>query len=118
MSSFATDLFADVDRKDAGLFANYLADDAVFRFASADEVVGKGNIEQTLGAFYDSVKALRHERHGLWESDDGTVVWADVTYTKHDDSQVTVPVVTIFRRNDAGLIVDYRIFMDAAPLFA
>jgi hypothetical protein len=29
-----------------------------------------------------------------------------------------VPVVTIIRRNDDGLIVDYRIFMDAAPLFA
>src|SRR3954466_13817877 len=42
--SFATDLFADVDRKDAVLFAKYLADDAVFRFANADEVVGRDNI--------------------------------------------------------------------------
>jgi hypothetical protein len=45
-------------------------------------------------------------------------VWSDVTYTKFDDSQVTVPVVTIVKRNDDGLIVDYRIFMDASPLFA
>jgi ketosteroid isomerase-like protein len=118
MSNFATDLFADVDRKDAALFATYLADDAVFRFANTDEVVGRDNIEQTLGAFYDGLKALRHERQGLWESDAGTVVWSDVTYTKPNDSQVTIPVVTIFRRNDNGLIVDYRIFMDAAPLFA
>jgi hypothetical protein len=49
---------------------------------------------------------------------DGTVVWSDVTYTTHDNGQVRIPVVTIFRRNDDGLIVDYRIFMDAAPLFA
>jgi hypothetical protein len=35
MSNFATDLFADVDRKDAALFPTYLADDAVFRFANA-----------------------------------------------------------------------------------
>jgi ketosteroid isomerase-like protein len=116
--SFATDLFADVDRKDAALFANYLADDAVFRFANADEVVGKDNIESTLGAFYDAIKALSHERQGLWEADDSTVVWSDVTYTRLDDSQLTVPVVTIIRRNDDGLIVDYRIFMDATPLFA
>jgi hypothetical protein len=27
-------------------------------------------------------------------------------------------VVTIVKRNDEGLIVDYRIFMDAGPLFA
>jgi ketosteroid isomerase-like protein len=116
--SFSTDLFADVDRKDAALFATYLAEDAVFRFANADEVVGKDNIETTLGAFYDSIKALSHDRQGLYEVDDTTIVWSDVTYTRFDDSQVTVPVVTIIRRNDDGLIVDYRIFMDAAPLFA
>jgi hypothetical protein len=29
-----------------------------------------------------------------------------------------VPVVTIVKRDDGGLIVDYRIFMDAGPLFA
>ena len=95
-----------------------IAADAVFRFANADEVVGKDNIETTLGAFYDSIKALSHDRQGLYEVDDTTVVWSDVTYTRFDDSQVTVPVVTIVRRNDDGLIVDYRIFMDAAPLFA
>jgi hypothetical protein len=45
-------------------------------------------------------------------------VWSDVTYARPDDAEVTVPVVTILRRNDGGLIVDYRIFMDAGPLFA
>lgn len=116
--SFATDLFADIDRKDAGLFANYLADDAVFRFANSDEVVGRDNIEASLAGFYDSIKSLSHAPQGLWEVDDTTIVWADVTYTRPDDARVTVPVVTILRRNDGGLIVDYRIFMDAAPLFA
>ena len=115
---FEDDLFADVDRKDAALFAKYLADDAVFRFANADEVVGRDNIESTLGAFYDSIKALRHDRQGLYEVDDASVVWSDVTYTRFDDSQLTLPVVTIVKRNDDGLIVDYRIFMDATPLFA
>ena len=116
--SFADDLFADVDRKDAALFAKYLADDAVFRFANADEVICRDNIEAALGAFYDSIKALSHERQGLYEVDDTSVVWSDVTYTKFDDSRLTVPVVTIVKRNDDGLIVDYRIFMDATPLFA
>jgi hypothetical protein len=43
----------------------------------ARSAAGRDNIDQTLGAFYDSIKALSHGRH-------------------------------------AG----YRIFMDAAPLFA
>jgi hypothetical protein len=81
-------------------------------------VVGKDNIEATLAGFYDSIKSLSHERQGLWEVDDTTIVWSDVTYTRPDDADVTVPVVTILRRNDGGLIVDYRIFMNAGPLFA
>lgn len=45
-------------------------------------------------------------------------MWSDVTYARPDDAEVTVPVVTILRRNDGGLIVDYRILVDAGPLFA
>ena len=40
-----------------------------------------------------------------------------MTYTKKDGGTVTVPVVTIWREGDGG-IVDYRIFIDLAPLFA
>ncbi len=40
-----------------------------------------------------------------------------MTYTRTDDSTVTVPVVTIYRA-DGDLIDDYRIFIDPAPLFA
>jgi hypothetical protein len=29
-----------------------------------------------------------------------------------------VPAVTIFTRDDAGLITEYRIYVDVAPLFA
>jgi hypothetical protein len=46
---FADDLFADVDRKDAALFAKYLADDAVFRFANADEVIGRDTSRRRSG---------------------------------------------------------------------
>jgi hypothetical protein len=31
---------------------------------------------------------------------------------------VRVPAVTIFTRDGAGLITDYRIYVDLAPLFA
>ena len=40
-----------------------------------------------------------------------------MTYTRKDGGTVTVPVVTIYREGDGG-IVDYRIFIDLAPLFA
>jgi hypothetical protein len=45
------------------------------------------------------------------------MIEAEVTYTRLDERQVTVPVVTIYRRGDA-LIDDYRIFIDLAPVLA
>jgi limonene-1,2-epoxide hydrolase len=52
-----------------------------------------------------------------WTVDGATIVEAKVTYTRADDSQVTVPVATIFRERDDE-INDYRIYIDLAPLFA
>ncbi len=54
---------------------------------------------------------------GRWESQDGTVAEAEVTYTRKDGSTVTVPVTTIYR-GSGDLIEDYRIYIDLAPLFA
>ena len=60
---------------------------------------------------------MRHELVETFEKGDATVVEADVTYTRKDGREVTVPVVTIYRA--AGeLIDDYRIFIDLAPVFA
>ena len=60
---------------------------------------------------------MSHAPVDRWESEEGTVVEADVTYTRKDGGTVTVPVVTIYRERD-GEIVDYRVFIDLAPLFA
>lgn len=40
-----------------------------------------------------------------------------MTYTRKDGGTVTVPVVTIYRPA-GGLIDNYRVFIDLAPLFA
>jgi hypothetical protein len=45
-----------------------------------------------------------------------------VTYTRHDDSRITLPFVDVLvRASSAGArltIADYRIYMDVAPLYA
>jgi ketosteroid isomerase-like protein len=115
--SIAADLFADVDRKDATLFAPYLAEDCVFQFANAPEVVGRDEIERGLAAFYDTIAALRHDLLRVWEVDAATIVRMRVTYTRLDGSEVSMPAAVIFERGDDGLIVDYRIFVDQAPLY-
>ncbi len=67
--------------------------------------------------FCGDLQGVRHDLVERWEAGQATIVEALVTYTRTDDSTVTVPVVTIYRA-DGDLIDDYRIFIDLAPLFA
>src|SRR5438045_2342629 len=59
---------------------------------------------------------VSHDLVERWHAGRATIVEARVTYTRADDSTLTVPVVTIYRAS-GELIDDYRIFIDLAPLF-
>jgi ketosteroid isomerase-like protein len=111
-------MFADIDRMDAEAWSRYLAEDVVMRFGNADEVQGRENCRDALQSFYEMIHGLRHDVVAQWEQPPATIVQADVTYTRQDDRQVTVPVVTIYRVGDDDLIADYRVFIDLAPVFA
>jgi ketosteroid isomerase-like protein len=110
-------LFADIDSMDPGRFTAHLADDVTMRFGNADPIHGRDAVHDTWAGFCDGLDGVSHEPLRQWESDEGTVAEANVTYTRKDGSTVTVPVATIYREGDGG-IVDYRIFIDLAPLFA
>jgi hypothetical protein len=117
MSSRAN-MFADIDRMDADAWAAYLAPDAVMRFGNADRVTGREACRDALAAFYEMIDGLRHDVVEQWNQPGGSIVEANVTYTRTDGALVTVPVVTIYRTNDDDLIADYRVFIDLAPVFA
>jgi ketosteroid isomerase-like protein len=109
-------LFADIDSMDPDRFADHLADDVVFRFGNGDPVHGRAAVRDVWAGFCAGIDGVAHEPIAQWEHDDATIAEANVTYTRKDGSQVTLPVVTIYRGDDQ--IRDYRIFMDVAPLFA
>ena len=67
--------------------------------------------------FCDGIAGVSHEVIEQFEQGPATIVESTVTYTRKDDSTISLPVVTIYR-GDGELIDDYRIFMDVAPLFA
>ena len=66
--------------------------------------------------FCETVDGVRHEIVEQFEAGDATIAESNVTYTKKDGAEVTVPVVTIYR-SGGELIDDYRVFIDLAPLF-
>ena len=110
-------LFSDIDSMEPERFTAHLADDVVMRFGNAEPIHGRDAVHDTWAEFCDGIDGVSHSLVEQWQSEAGTVVEADVTYTRKDGGTVTVPVVTIYRERD-GEIADYRIFIDLAPLFA
>jgi ketosteroid isomerase-like protein len=115
--STTTEVFADVDRMDAKAFASHLADDCLLRFGNADEVVGRDAIEGSIAGFFTTINGISHQIVDQWDVDDTTIIQLEATYTRKDDSQVTLPAVAVWRRG-SDLIDDYRIYVDLAPVYA
>lgn len=110
-------LFADIDSMEPERFAAHLAQDVTMRFGSADPIRGRDAVREAWAAFCRDLNGVQHKLVEQWTVEATTIVEAEVTYTRGDDSRVTVPVVTIYREQ-GGEIADYRIYIDLAPLFA
>jgi hypothetical protein len=111
-----TELFRAIDQKDTARFSSFLAPGCVFRFGNAPVVEGVRSVEQYVGAFFDSIKALSHELIDVWDVPGGVVCHGRVTYTRHDGSVLTVPFSNVFKLDTAG-IAQYLIFADTSELY-
>jgi ketosteroid isomerase-like protein len=112
-----TELIRDIDSMDAKAFASHLSENCVLRYANNPEVIGRDAIEESIAGFFTTIKGLRHHLVDEWSVGDATILQFECTYTRHDDGQVTVPAVTIFRRGTEA-IDDYRVFIDLTPVYA
>ena len=116
-ASMLQDLFRTIDARDSRKFVSFLTPDATFRFGNAPAIAGHAAIEQAVGGFFASLKALSHQLIATWEQGDSLALQGEVTYTRHDGSQITLPFANVFRLRD-GLIREYLIYADVAPLYA
>lgn len=110
-------LFAAVDDSDTERFVSFLTEDASFRFGSAPAVVGRAEIAAGVSAFFASIAGCKHDIHKTLADGDTLVCEGDVTYTRHDGSELTVPFVDVFEM--AGdRISNYKIYIDTSALYA
>jgi ketosteroid isomerase-like protein len=112
-------MFAAGDSGDVDGLLGFLTDDVVLVFGNG-EPVHKDGIRDLWGQVVSTLKGVRHEIHDIWHAaEDADVLIARMTvhYSKLDGSVVSLPCVNVFRLRDE-LIADYRIYIDASPVFA
>jgi ketosteroid isomerase-like protein len=109
-------LFAVIDAKDTERFLSFLTDEATFRFGSAAAVQGRNAIRAAVEGFFESIAACHHVISRVVADDDVLVSEGEVTYTRHDGTQVTLPFANIFEL-EGGIISSYKIYVDAGPLY-
>jgi hypothetical protein len=111
-------LFADIDSMQPERFAAHLSEDVTMRFGNAEPTHGRDAVRDAWAAFCEGVRGVRHDLVEQWTAGNATIVEANVTYTRVDGREITVPVVTIYRTDAQDLICDYRVYIDLAPVFA
>lgn len=114
----ATEIFRVIDTMDPKPFAELLTPDAKLTFANGPAMVGTEAIIAGCTYFYGTIKALHHTVVNEWRLGQDTIVELSVTYDRLDEQTVTIPVVSIWTTTDGGLISDYRVFFDLAPVYA
>ena len=117
MQAWLADLFTAIDARDTERFLVFLTDEGYFRFGSAPPAKGKEAIRAAVGGFFSSIAGCRHSVARVIAEGDVLICEGDVTYTRHDGSEITLPFANVFEL-DGELISSYKIYADASPLYA
>ena len=110
-------IFNSIDAMDTNGFLSFLTDEVRFRFGNAPSAVGKEEVRQAIEEFFASIKGLKHRVLKTWAHSDAVICQGEVTYTRTDDSQVTIPFVNVWAV-EADRIKDYLIYIDITPLYS
>lgn len=110
-------LFAAIDAQNTDTFLGFVTADAVFRFGSAPPVSGREAIRVAVDGFFSTIAGSRHELIKQMHDGETAVCEGEVTYRRHDGSELTLPFTNVFEF-DGDMIREYKIYIDIAPLYA
>ncbi len=113
---FVIDYFKDVDTMHPEKVTSYYGENGSFKFGNAKAVIGLQAISEVLIGFYEMLRTMEHHKKGIWIADDSAVFETDVLFIKKNGEKVILPAVSILRTKNSK-IDDFRMVMDAAPLF-
>jgi len=110
-------MFKASDSMDVDGWVQYQAEDVFFRFGNAEPINGREAVRAAIKEFFGMIRGIRHTILADWEIGDTVVQQLEVTYTRQDGNEVTMPAANILRFRD-GQITEYLIYVDQAPLWA
>lgn len=105
-----------LDGKQVEKVLEYLTDDCLFVAGNGEPVKGKENIRSVFERFFPAVKSTAHDVTDIFETGNSLVHRGTVTYTRLDDSQLTIPFCDVFKM-EGTLIKAYHIYIDWSELF-
>jgi hypothetical protein len=114
---WAADFFRDADSFELPRLVSWFSDDVEVRFGNAPAITGKAAAEEAFRAFWGSISGMRHQREAIVMDGDMAAQFSQVTYVRHDGSEVTMPVASQLRRVGEGKIDRLWIVIDMGPLF-
>lgn len=117
-ADWATDFFRDADSFELPRLVSWFSDDVEVRFGNQPAIQGKETATEAFRAFWSSIAGMRHAREVLVQDGDDAAQFSQVTYVRHDGSEVTMPAASQLRRVGEGKIDRLWIVIDMAPLFA
>jgi ketosteroid isomerase-like protein len=117
MSDWLADFYRDVDAMNLQGFLDRHTDDVVVTFGNNPPAIGKEQVGQAIGGFFQTVDGMKHTFVNVFTDGDTTILEADIEYTRKDGARVNVPSGTVLHRRD-GLVDRLTIYIDLAPVFA
>ena len=112
-------VFDLLDNFDVEGFGKLIAEGGEVRFGNGPSMIGVDAISEGQRGFFAAIKKMEHSLSpdGIWSKDGSFVVEGTVTYTRMDDSTLTIPFADVFYLNN-GKISKLYVYFDVAPLFA
>lgn len=116
-TDWAADFFRDADSFELPRLVSWFSDDVEVRFGNAPAIQGREAAAEAFRSFWSSIAGMRHIREVCLIDGDLAGQFSQVTYTRHDGSEATMPVASHLRRVGEGKIDRLWIVIDMAPLF-
>ena len=112
-------IFDFLDAMDVENFTKMLTKEGEVKFANGPGMIGPIAVAEGQKGFFSMIKKMEHtlSPEGFWAKEGSFVVEGNVTYTRHNDTKVTIPFTDTFWLS-GNKIKTLNVYFGLAPLFA